>query len=188
MTGGSEQATRDVSGAGGLLFRAGVISANGSVVQVRIQVRRDGEWVQPQYNADALVSALEAARQDMMRMRGEYGSQDLEKIRQATAGLMAQVEKNTWADPRPAMTRVYLLRGAEAHLRVAGFGVVGCDMHRPGPRLPPASDDRWLGAGSQAEYDTASALPTCRACAARLGIPAGLAGIEDEEYGGRADG
>jgi hypothetical protein len=62
--------------------------------QVRIQVRREGEWVQPQYNADALVSALDAARQDIMRMRGDYGKADLERIRSHLTLLSAQVDEN----------------------------------------------------------------------------------------------
>lgn len=97
------------------------------------------------------------------------------------------LRRQGWTDFRQAMTRVYLPGGQVAHLRVAGFSVVGCDMARTDPRLPFAVDERWLGAGSQAEYDTAAALPTCRACAARLGIPAELVTAEDDACRDRDD-
>jgi len=61
---------------------------------------------------------------------------------------------------RPEYTRVYLLGllgGQEAHLDEA-VSWTGCGGHAAGCR------DRWLGTGSQDEYETAARLPLCRAC------------------------
>lgn len=58
----------------------------------------------------------------------------------------------------PAYTRVYRLRGREAHLReLTAF--TGC-----GGRAAFPGWDGWLGTGSQEEYEHAAGLPLCGKC------------------------
>ena len=73
----------------------------------------------------------------------------------------------SWAADQPGrepdyFTRVYLARGRYAHLREEdGSGDIAC--------YPPGSpedgrDDRWLGTGTQREYETAARMPLCPHC------------------------
>jgi hypothetical protein len=61
---------------------------------------------------------------------------------------------------QPEYARVYRSRGQYAHLRHEGD--IACDPL--GIRFPPGDDDRWLGTGSQAEYETAARRPLCPRC------------------------
>lgn len=68
-------------------------------------------------------------------------------------------------------TRIYLLGAGIAHLRhMRGF--------QQGPVCGgfDADGDRWLGTGSQEEYETAAALPLCGECAADAGATDGKTG------------
>jgi hypothetical protein len=63
--------------------------------QVRIQVMgTDGEWTQPDFNEDALLSALVAAKLDLVTMSGDYRRAGLVKIRQAAIELANQAGRN----------------------------------------------------------------------------------------------
>ena len=62
-------------------------------------------------------------------------------------------------------TRLYTPQGAVAHLQPplsSGVKTVLCPRMWPWP-------DGWLGTGSQAEYEKAAALPTCKECLKRAG-------------------
>lgn len=81
-------------------------------------------------------------------------------------------------------TRVYTERGREAHLRHEdGGGDIACR----GPlSREDGQDDRWLGTGSQDEYDHAAAMPLCTGCfsvreAARIGIAEDQTDPEERE-------
>jgi hypothetical protein len=73
------------------------------------------------------------------------------------------------ATGQPPETRVYTFTGKVAHLVAVGGSP---SLHRP-PALCGREAGTWLGTGSQAEYEKAAALPTCRFCAERLAAAAG---------------
>jgi hypothetical protein len=59
----------------------------------------------------------------------------------------------------------YLRAGHRAHLLPAGVDLTTYPYTRAYCGREPDLGDAWLGTGNQTEYDTAEALPLCRACA-----------------------
>lgn len=59
--------------------------------------------------------------------------------------------------------RCYRPNSRCAHLRIDSHAWPVCSYDGRYDHIDPAS---WLGTGSQAEYDTAAALPLCKICAA----------------------
>lgn len=61
-------------------------------------------------------------------------------------------------------TRIYLRRGAVAHLRAPFAAPWDALCGREHPEWP----DVWFGTGGQREYEHAAGLPACRRCLAKL--------------------
>jgi len=66
----------------------------------------------------------------------------------------------------PRETRVYTFTGRRAHLLHVGDGANGHGRALCG--FSPAWHYEWHGTGSQAEYERAAELPTCKYCAKQV--------------------